>query len=166
MNRKRIVMEMRQKRCRLFLLISFLVFLFSILILLTGGIGEYMQIQTDFADNRFRAKQELLANAIFALIILIPGIALELSFIRSVYKMLKHEPKGIIKACYITSALLALFLVVFLCLIFARMAFFPKVGGENNTLDLLILMGWPSFLLSFILGSIPIKHSKSRSKRR
>lgn len=166
MNRKRIVMEMRQKRCRLFLLISFLVFSCSIVILVIDGIGTYFQIQDNFADKPFRAKREFLEYAFFTVIILMPGIALELSFIRSVYKMLKHEPVGIVRVCYTISALLALFLVIFLYLIFFRMAFFPKVGGENNTLNLLILIEWPIFLICFILGSIPIKHSKSRSKRR
>ena len=156
--REKMRIEMRQKKCRWFLLISFVFFAWTAIEFVMLLFKTYLQIQADFPNDPSKVKVQFCIQLIFAIILLVPGIVSELSFIRSSYKMLKHEPKGGIKVCYMISALLALFLVIFLWIILVRIVFFPKPGGENDTMNLLLVTGWPSFLLSFVLGSLPIKH--------
>lgn len=68
-------------------------------------------------------------------------LGLELSFIRSVYKILKHEPDGGTKWCYVISA----FITVFAVALYAV------------SIEIYLLAMAPLFLASFILGSVSIK---------
>ena len=148
---------MKNRKRLIFLIICLAVFVASVIavaIYYCEAVTELNIILSEVTDTQERVGLE--EGLIWSFFFTIAVLGAELSFIRSVYKMLKHEPVGIVRVCYTISALLALFLVIFLYLIFFRMAFFPKVGGENNTLNLLVLIEWPSFLLSFILGSIPM----------
>ena len=68
-------------------------------------------------------------------------LGLELSFIRSVYKILKHEPDGGTKWCYVISALIAVLAVALFTV----------------SVDIYLLTMAPLFIASFILGSVHIK---------
>ena len=152
--------EIQPKKTRLFLSISFCFFAWTIIELGILLFRTYLQIQADLPNDPSKAKTQFIIHLIFAIIWFFPGILSELSFIRSGYKILKHNPMGVNRACYIISALLALFLVIFTWLVFVITANFNLPGGDNNILNLL-LIGWPCVLLSFLLGCIPTKKVKT-----
>ena len=83
----------------------------------------------------------------------------EISFIRSVYKMLKYKPNKWVRICYIISASLAVLSVAFYCLAVLKIFNFVSANGHNYTGDIYLFVFWPSFIVSFVLGSIPIRHN-------
>lgn len=157
--------EIQPKRTRLFLSISFCFFAWTIIELGILLFRTYLQIQADLPNDPSKAKTQFIIHLIFAIIWFFPGILSELSFIRSGYKILKHNPMGVNRACCIISALLALFVVIFTWLVFVITANFNLPGGDNNILNLL-LNGWPCVLLSFLLGCMPTKKVKTSINER
>ena len=84
-----------------------------------------------------------------------PFLGSELSLIRSVYKILKHNLNGSVKVCYVISSVLAFLAVVLQCLVSAGLINFGDVeSGQNFTVYILLFTEWPLFVSSFILGSI------------
>ena len=82
----------------------------------------------------------------------------ELSFVRSVYKMLKHKPNKWVRLCYIISASLTVLSVAFYCLAVLKIFDFVSDTGHDYTGDIYLFVFWPSFIVSFALGSVPIKN--------
>ena len=87
----------------------------------------------------------------------------ELSFIRSVYKMLKYKPNKCVRICYIISATLTVFSVALYAFTILKVFNFVSVNGRDYTGDIYLFTLWPSFIISFILGSIPVKRKKKDS---
>ena len=152
---------MKNKKHRLFLGISFTFFAVSVVSILISIVASYYQIQADFPDDSIRAMGEFCFGAVFMTLIAIPFWGVEISFIRSVYKVLKHRPKGIIKICYIVSSALAFLAFAFQCLVSIGLISFQNIGsGDNLTAYILLFTEWSSFILSFVLGSVPVKQLK------
>lgn len=87
-----------------------------------------------------------------------PALLSELSCTRSIYKILRHNPHGGVKVCYIISAVVALAAFIFQCLIFFAIIVIPPLNGSVALLDYVLLFTtWPPFLLSFVLGSVSSK---------
>ena len=97
---------------------------------------------------------EFAFGAFFVMLIAIPFWGAELSFIRSVYKILKYRPKGKTKLCYIISSVTAFSAIAFLIV---SISFKLFDTGSNLTATVLLVAEWTAFILSFVLGSIPIK---------
>lgn len=149
---------MNSKKVRLFLWISFIIFALSVIAVVLSMIVSYYKVKTDFPNDNMRVTNELVAMVIVSVCVIIPAFGSELSLIRSIYKILKHAPIGYVKVCYSISYLLAFLALAFLCLMFFGLISFVGEGGQNYAVYVLMFTEWPAFMLSFILGSIPIKH--------
>ena len=109
---------MNHKKCRLFLWISFILFTLSVISVISSGILSYCEVKTEFPNNEDRRlSDELVAIAFVSIWMTIPCLASELSFIRSICKILKYRPTGYIKICYIISSISAFVAVSFFGLI-------------------------------------------------
>ena len=163
--RKDMKEQVRQKKCQWFLGVSLTIFAFVVITFLLYSIPFYLDYRTMPQDNTIDGTNNF-AMSIFVMIwMIIPIFAMMLCFIRSVYKILKYEPQRGIKICYVLSALLALCAFVFEILILSGLINLEKVLDiPNLTATMLLLTGWPIFLISFILGSLPTKHNDSRRK--
>ena len=148
--------EQMEKKHRVFLGIGFSVFVLSAIYIVWSLAATYLQLQADFPNDHAKVMNDFSFGILIVIFCIAPGLALELSLIRSVYKTLKHELEGGVKACYVISVLLALLALVFLCFVLLAeipdkkwiLGFYPS--------EILMLTGWPVFLVSFVLGSLPV----------
>lgn len=114
-------------------------------------------ILSEVTDTQLRVGLEL--SLFWSMFFAVGVLGTELSFIRSVYKMLKYKPDKWVRICYIISASLAVLSVAFYCLVALKVFNFVSANGRDYTGDICLFGLWPSFILSFILGSIPIGHT-------
>lgn len=147
---------MKNKKIRLFLLLGFAVFAFSVIAFFGDVISEYYKLQAEY-PNDIERQRAFGFGTVVMVFISFPVWGAELSFIRSVYKILKHKPEGYVQICYTISACIAAFTLIFFCLAITGVISFMHEGGYNNTAEVLLFTEWPLFILSFTLGSIPIK---------
>ena len=149
------------KKCKIFLRIGFAIFIFSIIAFILGIISSYFKIKADFPDDNAKIKAEFVFTLFFAPWIICPFLASELSCIRSIYKILKYNPKGVVKICYIVSSVLAFISIIFQCLVSAGVLDFNEIGVEQNaTFYILLPTECVLFILSFALGSVCHKQSE------
>ena len=145
------------KKAKIFLCVGLICFLLTTIGVIIDNKLEYDRIQEAYANDWYELK---FLNAMMQLIlawVIIPSLLVELSGIRSTYKLLKYKPKGNVKICYLISASLAFFAiaVVLLCYIGGLI-----IKVSNFFLSIMVITMWPSFIISFVLGSIPIKRKK------
>ncbi len=146
---------MKIKKHNIFLWSSLAFFAFSLIVVVISIISSYYQIKTDFPNDPRRVSDEFGWLIIYCIFFIFPVFAVEFTCIRSIYKILKYEPKGIVKICYIISALLALAAFIFQCLMFSgAISFIDDSGSSKLQQRMLFLTEWPIFIISFILGSI------------
>ena len=107
------------------------------------------------SDTQYRVGLEL--SLFFSAFFVAVAFGIALSFVRSVYKILKYKPIGWIKVCYIISASLAFLSIVFYILLMFDAFGLSERSGRAYTGDLLLFGLCPASLLSFILGSFPPK---------
>ena len=153
---------MNNKKAKIFLRVSLICF---VLIIIGAIISIELAIYRDQQDIA-----EFGSVVIYVVICLLitPGLATMLSGIRSTYKLLKYKPQGKVKICYLISASVA-----FLALISVGLCYIGLIIIDEINIPILrrlynfipsteILFGtlWPSFIISFILGSIPVKRKK------
>ena len=148
---------MNNKKAKIFLCVGLICFLLTTIGVIIDNKLEYDRIQEAYANDWYELK---FLNAMMQLIlawVIIPSLLVELSGIRSTYKLLKYKPKGNVKICYLISASLAFFAiaVVLLCYIGGLI-----IKVSNFFLSIMVITMWPSFIISFVLGSIPIKRKK------
>ncbi len=143
------------KKRKLFLWISFSIFTLSVIAVLLNLIASYCEINHTFQNDNIQVMNEMGLTIILWILLMCPFLGAELSWIRSVYKILMHNPKGYVKVCYIISAVLAFIAVVLQCLISIGLINLENTEiGENFTVYMLLFTEYPLFVLSFILGSI------------
>ena len=95
---------MKNKKHTIFLLLSLVFFAISVIVAIIHyceAKAELNRILSEVTDTQFRVGLELslLWSMFFAVCIL----GTELSFIRSVYKILKYKPNKWVRICYITA---------------------------------------------------------------
>ena len=88
----------------------------------------------------------------------------ELSFVRSVYKLLKGGLKRLEKVCCIVSASLLLLMILFHWLIVTRSIRFDMIDEQKFVRTILFLTEWPTVILSFVLSSIRSRNKEDRAK--
>ena len=150
---------MKSKKHTIFLIISLAVFMVSVIIAIVyccEAKEELDRILSGVTDTQLRVGLEL--SLFWSMFFAVGVLGTELSFIRSVYKMLKHKPNKWVRICYIISAFWAVLSVAFYCLVTQKMFNFVSANGRDYIGDICFFALWPSFILSFVLGSIPIKH--------
>ena len=162
---------MNNKKAKIFLCISLICFvLITIVTIISIRLVYYIEEQSLNAPNRPEFGGIIFFIAIY--IIMIPGLATILSGIRSTYKILKYKLQGKVKICYLISASLAFLSLVSvgLCgigLIIAYEINIPILRRLYHFIPTnVILFGTllPSFIISFVLGSIPVKRRTPKSK--
>ena len=147
---------MSNKKCRLFLWISLILLACSVIAVLVGLCVSYYQIQTNFSDDTM-AWIEWGTILGLVMVCVFPYLLVELSFIRSTYKILKYEPKGYVKICHAISAILAFVVLAFPWLYYASIGLFHFdlfENDQNMMAEILLFTEWPVFIVSFVLGSI------------
>lgn len=93
-----------------------------------------------------------------------PCLAIELSCIRSIYRILEYRPRGRIKACCVISAILAFSAVVVQVLIFVGALDFTTDSGSLRLQEtVLLLTGWPVFIVTYKLAKIPTQHNNKHN---
>ena len=88
---------MKNKKSKIFLLIGFAIFFISATVMLISVITSY----NDLSDDPQIRGMEIAIAKFFVIFIFPPILAEQLAWIRSTYKLLKYNPKGFTKACYI-----------------------------------------------------------------
>ena len=151
---------MKSKKHTIFLIISLAIFMASVIAVIVyfcEAKAELDRILSENTDTQFRAG---LAMSLFlSMFFTVAVLGAELSFVRSVYKMLKYKPRNWIGICYLVSAVLAVLSVAFYCLVVLEVFNFASASGRDYTGDVYLLTFWPSFLVSFALGSLPVKQN-------
>jgi hypothetical protein len=103
---------MNSKKLRLFLLAGFAFFAFLVIATFWNIISEYYRLQAEY-PNDIEAQRNFGFGTCVFMLLAFPLWGAELSFIRSVYKILKHKPQGYVQICYTISACIAVFMLIF-----------------------------------------------------
>ena len=151
---------MKSRKHTMFLMISLAVFVASVIAVILyycEAIAELNRILSEVTDTQERVGLE--EGVFWSFFFTVAVLGAELSFVRSVYKMLKHKPRKWIGICYLVSAVLAVLSVAFYFLVVLEVFNFASASGRDYTGDVYLLTFWPSFLVSFALGSLPIKQN-------
>ena len=151
---------MKIRKHTIFLMISLAVFVVStiaVIIYFCEATAELKRILSEVTDTQERVGLE--EGLVWSFFFTVPVLGAELSFIRSVYKMLKHKPRKWVGICYLVSAVFAFLSVAFYCLVVLNVFNFVSASGRDYTGDVYLLNFWPSFFVSFALGSVPIKQN-------
>lgn len=150
---------MKAKKTSIFFWISLSFFALSLIVFFVKIALLYYEFKTtsstlspnDFIRFEYNFVIELFACIVFG----IPALLLELSGIRSVYRILKFKPSDAVRICLLISAILSFFAFVFQVLMFAGVLDFTKDSGSVKLQETVLLMtGWPVVIVSFVLGSI------------
>ena len=161
---------MNNKKAKIFLCISLICFvLIAIVIIISIRLLYYIEEQSlANSPNRPEFGGIILYIVIYTMII--PGLATMLSGIRSTYKILKYKLQGKVKICYLISASVAFLALVSVGLCYIGLIIIDEINIPISIKRQLfsfipttaILFGTllPSFIISFILGSIPVKRKK------
>ena len=150
----------KSRKHTIFLMISVAVFAASVIavtIYYCEAITELNRILSRVTDTQERYGLE--AGLVWSIFFTVAVLGAELSFIRSVYKMLKHKPRKLVGICYWGSAFFAFLSVAFYCLVVLKVFNFVSANGRDYTGDVYLLTFWPWFLISFALGSLPVKQN-------
>ena len=147
------------KKHSIFLLICIILFALSVIVIISNAIVSYFDVKNSFPNDDRRMTDELVAIVFVTVWMTIPSLGAELSFIRSTYKIIKYEAKVYIKICYIISASLAAIAFTFYFLVFFGLIRCVGSYGYDYSATVLFFIEWPAFIISFIIGSIPIKHT-------
>ena len=151
---------MKSRKHTIFLVISLAVFLAStiaVTIYYCEAITELNHLLSKVTDTQERYGLE--AGLFWSIFFTVPVLGAELSFIRSVYKMLKHKPRKLVGICYLVSTFFAFLSIAFYCLVVLKVFNFASASGRDYTADVYLFTFWPWFLISFALGSLPAKQN-------
>ena len=151
---------MKSRKHTIFLMTSLAVFAASVIavtIYYCEAITELNRILSEVEDTQFRVGLE--AGLVRSIFFTVAVLGAELSFIRSVYKMLKHKPRKLVGICYWGSVFFAFLSIAFYCLVVLKVFNFASVSGRDYSGDVYLLTFWPWFLISFALGSFPVKQN-------
>lgn len=151
---------MCNRKSRVFLGVSLVLFVASVVEELIWLISVYHMLEAEYAnDSRMMLEVQvgLTGTVLFGLI---PMFLFALSFIRSCYKLLKNQPHGAAKVCWILSAILAFSMFLLPWLQFHGIVDLNQLKIDIDIYDVMLLFGFPLLLVSLILGSIPMKEKK------
>lgn len=145
------------KKASNFLWISLSFFALSLVVFFVKIALLYYEFKTtastlapnDFIRFEYNFVVELFAYIMFG----IPTLLLELSCIRSVYRILKYKPRDAVRICLLISAILSFSAFAFQVLMFAGALDLTQDSGSIKLQEtVLLLSGWPVVILSFVLG--------------
>ena len=158
---------MNNKKAKIFLLVGLICFVLI-------AIGAIISIELAiYRDQQDIAEFGSVVIYVVICLLITPGLATMLSGIRSTYKLLKYKPQGKVKICYLISASVAFFALAIVGLCYIGLIIIDEINIPISiqrrlynfipTTEILFGTLWPSFIISFILGSIPVKRKKKDS---
>ena len=153
---------MNNKKSRLFLRISLAVFALTLILFfvkMAVGYSEFKATSSNLSSNDLIQFEYAFVIELFAYLFFgTPALLLEICGIRSVYRILKHQPRGGAKICWLISAILSFSAFVFLMLLLTGVLDLVNDSGSLKLQQtVLLLTGWPVVIVSFVLGSMPVK---------
>ena len=153
---------MNNKKSRLFLRISLAVFALTLILFfvkMAVGYSEFKTTSSTLSPNDLVHFEYAFVIELFAYLFFgTPALLLEICGIRSVYRILKHQPRGGAKICWLISAILSFSAFVFLMLLLTGVLDLVNDSGSLKLQEtVLLLTGWPVVIVSFVLGSMPVK---------
>ena len=151
---------MRNRKSRVFLSVSLLLFVASVVEVLIRAIREYHMLEAEYGNDSRMMLEVQYGTTVAVLVVFIPMFLLELSFIRSCYKLLKNQPQGAAKVCWILSAILAFPMFLLPWLQNHGIINLNRIENGIPLANAMLLFGFPLLLVSLILGSIPMKKTK------
>ena len=151
---------MHSKKGKTFLFISLAFWALMAIGVVINTVSTYYQIQAAFVNDPRRIREEIVWLLFSVIVLVVPVFMVALSGIRSTYKLLKHRPTGPVKICYLISAIVSFAAFLWQALIYFQVTSFILPYFSMKTQDIILLLpGLPSLIVSFILGSIPIKRN-------
>ena len=151
---------MCNRKSRVFLGVSLVLFAASVVEELIRAIREYHMLEAEYGNDSRMMLEVQYGTTVAVLVVFVPMFLLELSFIRSCYKLLKNQPHGAAKVCWILSAILAFSMFLLPWLQFHGIVDLNQLKIDIDIYDVMLLFGFPLLLVSLILGSIPMKEKK------
>ena len=151
---------MCNRKSRVFLGVSLVLFVASVVEVLIRAIREYHMLEAEYGNDSRMMLEVQYGTTVAVLVVFVPMFLLELSFIRSCYKLLKNQPHGAAKVCWILSAILAFSMFLLPWLQFHGIVDLNQLKIDIDIYDVMLLFGFPLLLVSLILGSIPMKEKK------
>lgn len=151
---------MCNRKSRVFLGVSLVLFAASVVEVLIRAIREYHMLEAEYGNDSRMMLEVQYGTTVAVLVVFVPMFLLELSFIRSCYKLLKNQPHGAAKVCWILSAILAFSMFLLPWLQFHGIVDLNQLKIDIDIYDMMLLFGFPLLLVSLILGSIPMKEKK------
>ena len=151
---------MCNRKSRVFLGVSLALFAASVVEVLIRAIREYHVLEAECGNDSRMMLEVQYGTTVAVLVVFVPMFLLELSFIRSCYKLLKNQPHGAAKVCWILSAILAFSMFLLPWLQFHGIVDLNRIENGIPFDDAMLLFGFPLLLVSLILGSIPMKEKK------
>ncbi len=153
---------MNSKKTRLFLWISLSFVALSFVTLLVKIALLYCEFKAtsstlspnDLIHFEYGFVLELFAYVLFGM----SALLLELCGIWSIYRILKLQPRNAAKICLLISAILSFSAFAFQALMLSGVLNFTADSGSVKLQEILLLLtGLPIAIVSFVLGSIPVK---------
>lgn len=151
---------MCNRKSRVFLGVSLLLFVASVVEELIWLISVYHMLEAEYVNDSRMMLEVQVGVTGTVLLGLIPMFLFELSFIRSCYKLLKNQPQGAAKVCWILSAILAFSMFLLPWLQFHGIVDLNQLKIDIDIYDVMLLFGFPLLLVTWIFGSIPMKEKK------
>ena len=151
---------MCNRKSRVFLGVSLVLFVASVVEELIRLISVYHMLEAEYANDSRMMLEIQYGATVAVLVVFTPMFLLELSFIRSCYKLLKNQPQGATKVCWILSAILAFPMFLLPWLQYHGIIDLNRIENEIPFADAMLLFGFPILLVTWILGSIPMKEKK------
>ena len=151
---------MCNRKSRVFLGVSLVLFVASVVEELIRAIREYHMLEAEYGNDSRMMLEVQYGTTVAVLVVFVPMFLLELSFIRSCYKLLKNQPHGAAKVCWILSAILAISMFLLPWLQDHGIINLNRIENGIPLADAMLLFGFPLLLVSLILGSIPMKEKK------
>ena len=151
---------MCNRKSRVFLGVSLVLFVASVVEELIRIIGAYRWCAAEIANDSemmLTLQVDVTGTVVF---MIVPMVLFELSFIRSCYKLLKKQPQGAAKVCWILSAVLEFLMFLLLWLQLHGIVALDQLKTKISFTSALLLFGFPILLVTWIFGSIPMKEKK------
>ena len=151
---------MCNRKSRVFLGVSLVLFAASVVEELIRIIGAYRWCAAEIANDSemmLTLQVDVTGTVVF---MIVPMVLFELSFIRSCYKLLKKQPQGAAKVCWILSAVLAFLMFLLLWLQLHGIVALDQLKTKISFTSALLLFVFPILLVTWIFGSIPMKEKK------
>ena len=148
---------MRNKKTKLFLCISLAVVAIYLIAVIVSIFMAYDDVKAYYSNDSALASMEFTFGLTIILFVEFAVFGNAFSCIRSVYKMLKHKPYGIVKILYTISSILAFAAFSLACISALGWIDYADTNGYDHSSTVLMVSEWSIFIISFILGCIPVK---------